>query len=709
MSSSACNDEYFLFPGVWNYAFAISAFNGDLESDKGAEVVAPSPASTVTVGSPGPTCAPEPAWCPGGGSVSVPPVGGGSTTVIGGTTTVAGGITTVIGGSTTIIGGVTTVKGGTTTVIGGSGPVTTVIGGTTKTTVIGGTTTKTVIGGTTTTIPGGGTSSSTPTPTGWPIVTNGRCTGRDCVDGKCTGKSCYSGTCADTASCTGYGGEEGGGPNAPPDEPDDSCTTSKEFPTCTTKFIEVTSVFPDQSSRTTSTSTISTCYTITACTGSATTVSTTTQTATTVQQYCEPTSCGAACSRKIRRAVVEGPKLENPYPVESEIYSSSNLTISERDIPGPGSGDWEAWYSNLKGRAETITVDNYDGASDSNTAIAQVIWGNSPQNIVIQQLNGCIALFCASGTGAFVAHFWERPSITDNFQADVLDIIQQYLGSRLNAFYLGPEPECYIMAGTSAVLDGNTEEAQRTLTRSDPAGYRYQTEVNQIFTLITQLLPGAYVGAFAYKRQGVKRLVEQTNMGYGKGAVLFDPQQRAGPQGPNTFPPGYATVAVYLQGYKAIQTYGPWQEFQIWRVHRTTGTANVAIQANRGAVLDPCEGDVDPPHLASSETVDPGSEITDVGPEVSPGSGPPGQPFELVDSAGTVVERGCVFRGGPYAPTADSGPEAGVLSCNGGTAMQCTRPYVNRATTCGGRAPDQCGTLGQNCNKFFQLLATCRY
>ncbi|KAF1959976.1 hypothetical protein CC80DRAFT_584790 [Byssothecium circinans] len=49
---------------------SISSFNGNENSDKGPEVIAPSPASTVTIGSPGPTCPPEPSWCPGGGEQS---------------------------------------------------------------------------------------------------------------------------------------------------------------------------------------------------------------------------------------------------------------------------------------------------------------------------------------------------------------------------------------------------------------------------------------------------------------------------------------------------------------------------------------------------------------------------------------------------------------------------------------------------------------
>ena len=55
-TSEACNDEYFLFPGTWTYEFAVAAYNGNDESSPGPGVIAPSPASTVTEGSPGPTC-----------------------------------------------------------------------------------------------------------------------------------------------------------------------------------------------------------------------------------------------------------------------------------------------------------------------------------------------------------------------------------------------------------------------------------------------------------------------------------------------------------------------------------------------------------------------------------------------------------------------------------------------------------------------------
>lgn len=75
VTESSCSEDYFLYPGVWNFAFALSAlsaFNGDDESGIGPEVVAPFSKVLGGQGT-GPKClAPEP-WCPGGGDVSVPP------------------------------------------------------------------------------------------------------------------------------------------------------------------------------------------------------------------------------------------------------------------------------------------------------------------------------------------------------------------------------------------------------------------------------------------------------------------------------------------------------------------------------------------------------------------------------------------------------------------------------------------------------------
>lgn len=71
VTESTCNEEYLLFPGVWNFAFAVSAFNGDGdESDPGPESIAPSPSGAVASDF---KCPPKESWCPQGAHVSVPP------------------------------------------------------------------------------------------------------------------------------------------------------------------------------------------------------------------------------------------------------------------------------------------------------------------------------------------------------------------------------------------------------------------------------------------------------------------------------------------------------------------------------------------------------------------------------------------------------------------------------------------------------------
>lgn len=190
--------------------------------------------------------------------------------------------------------------------------------------------------------------------------------------------------------------------------------------------------------------------------------------------------------------------------------------------------------------------------------------------------------------------------------------------------------------------------------------------------------------------------------------MLFDPNEQYAPDG-SKWPVGFATTAVYLQAYKAEQDYWPYQEVQIWRTKLRVGqVANAAIQSDAGVAKFPCLGDVDPPNLRSSEGVSDGSTIKDVGPEVAAGDGGSGQAFDVVDSAGVVRYQDCVFKGAPYAPTADSGLVAGMLTCRDGTKVQCTRPYDNRGDTCGGKPASSCGTLGKDCPKYYQLLATCR-
>lgn len=160
----------------------------------------------------------------------------------------------------------------------------------------------------------------------------------------------------------------------------------------------VTSVFPDEDSSTVSTSTTSSCYTVTACTGSATTVKTTTSTATTVQRYCEPTSCGSACNAAKRRGGVVPtgvPKLDD---LENQ-FETSNLTVIERDLPSPGTGDWSGFYGTLKSDPNTYVIDNDAGVDGTKTALYQVAWGKKKQNILVQDLYGCIAVIAVSHRG----------------------------------------------------------------------------------------------------------------------------------------------------------------------------------------------------------------------------------------------------------------------------------------------------------------------
>ncbi|KFY81732.1 hypothetical protein V498_08700 [Pseudogymnoascus sp. VKM F-4517 (FW-2822)] len=424
---------------------------------------------------------------------------------------------------------------------------------------------------------------------------------------------------------------------------------------------------------------------------------TTTKYSTTGEKFCEPTSCGNVCAPARKRQLVpsDAPKLDY---LPEDRFDTSNITIFERDIPNPGDqGDWGTWYDDLERMSGTVLLDNSKETLNTNTSVEVLVWGNTKQAIVVQGLTGCIALFCVSHIGAFVAHFWEAQSIRTGgtFEADVIYILKcvnkilpakcgrltkqptssYYLGSILNPIKLGADPACYIMGGTMRVIYENIAADKLTLTR----------QINE-------------------------NLMKK---GYGKGAVLFDPSQTSS-SGGSQFPPGYATVAVYLQGYKAIQMYYPNQEFQVWRANvpgkpstsKLPRSVNLVKQVTRGATIDPCSGLVS---VDSSEWVPLGSTITDVGVEGIVGDGGPGMPFSVVDSSGYQFITGCVFRGSPYAPIADpvSGFNAGVISCTDNSVIQCIRPYDNEATTCSAVQAAQCGTLGKDCSTFYQLIATC--
>lgn len=69
-NTDTCFDDYFLFPGTWNYKFAISAYNGNAESTRTKWITAPHPID----GAPQNFCPASPPWCP---ELTNPTSGGG--------------------------------------------------------------------------------------------------------------------------------------------------------------------------------------------------------------------------------------------------------------------------------------------------------------------------------------------------------------------------------------------------------------------------------------------------------------------------------------------------------------------------------------------------------------------------------------------------------------------------------------------------------
>ena len=129
------------------------------------------------------------------------------------------------------------------------------------------------------------------------------------------------------------------------------------------------------------------------------TAHTTTKYSTTGEQFCEPTSCGSVCApaRKRRLVPSDAPKLDH---LPEDRFDTSNLTIFERDLPEPGDqGDWSTWYGNLMAESGTILLNNGKKTLKTNTSVEVVLWGNTKQAIVVEQLTGCIALFCVSHIG----------------------------------------------------------------------------------------------------------------------------------------------------------------------------------------------------------------------------------------------------------------------------------------------------------------------
>ncbi|KAF2868154.1 hypothetical protein BDV95DRAFT_621641 [Massariosphaeria phaeospora] len=449
-------------------------------------------------------------------------------------------------------------------------------------------------------------------------------------------------------------------PAPTPNTPGEECTTKQEFSTCTTQFFIITSVFPDQDSSTTSTSTSTNCHTITACTGVATTIAKTTETVTTIESFCEKGNCGgSACPAKQNRAALPTPApISGGLTISDEISEEQNVTLVQRAFPGSGTGDWSDFYDDVLGRKETIILDNWTEFIPTHQAAVHFQpWGVTPVNVVTEGLYGCAALFCASHLGAAVAHFWENPSLMDkeSWEKDMLYPIQELLGHKFALYNFGLDPVCHLMAGARKSIGDNGPEEQETLTQPWNGAILRAEAVEAIHEKLKKVLPDATVkDPFIYARQTKKDL--HFVGGYGKGAVLFEPNTGT----------GNAVVKVYNQGVEVQKMEWLYQELQIWE-----------------NVLDACE-DVKTP-VRSNMVVDLGSENTSVGEDL---------PFPLMDKNKNRVLEECVFKGGPYGRWED-GAEAGKLVCKGRT-IRCTRPLGDApGKSCRTDNPPDCGKLGE--------------
>ncbi|KFZ11648.1 hypothetical protein V501_04652 [Pseudogymnoascus sp. VKM F-4519 (FW-2642)] len=254
VTAGPCMDDYYLFPGTWNYAWAVSAFNGNEESEMSPAVVAPSPASGVTQGSPGPTCAPAAPWCPS--YYSPPPVFSSVPSPSTGTPGATASSTTTGGGA-----------------IPTSFPVTT------NGNCAGGD----CVGGQCVDCSGGGLCIGfhciSINCLGPACGSNGICTGPNCSEVTCSGPNCRNGRCVGP-SCVNTGTDSGGGTDAPlgdPTNPDD-CTTIT-FQACNT----ICSAGPSTSSCSTS------CTEAEGCTAPANTETTSICRATSLENIWSPT------------------------------------------------------------------------------------------------------------------------------------------------------------------------------------------------------------------------------------------------------------------------------------------------------------------------------------------------------------------------------------------------------------------------------------
>lgn len=254
---------------------------------------------------------------------------------------------------------------------------------------------------------------------------------------------------------------------------------------------------------------------------------------------------------------------------------------------------------------------------------------------------------------------------------------------------IGHDPVCHVMAGSYGSISNNGPEEQEMLTRPYDGRINRPEAIDQLREKVTEILPDATMKEpFVYGRQRNDDF--RKNGGYGKGAILFEPQDN-----------GNAVVKVYNTGVEVEHMEWLYQEIQIWRMNvREAVVANVALQADRNKILDACE-DVKTP-VKSNHPVELGSEDLSVGEHLN-------LKFAFLDKDEEPVTEDCYFVGEPYGRFSD-GAFAGELRCKDRT-IRCTRPLTDPpGRSCNDKNPPNCGKLGVNCAEGYnELLAICRH
>jgi hypothetical protein len=118
-----------------------------------------------------------------------------------------------------------------------------------------------------------------------------------------------------------------------------------------------------------------------------------------------------------------GGVIQTAVPYADNLDNNNTLVLNGRDMPGDGSGNWKAWYDELKRAGGTSVIKNEIGDGGSNTAVAAITWGDSPAAIVVQELSGCIAVMCYSivGKSTLPPHRKPRDSVARKHSESIQD------------------------------------------------------------------------------------------------------------------------------------------------------------------------------------------------------------------------------------------------------------------------------------------------